>query len=230
MLEKRIRDLLLDARANARKQKLDAEFNFHRERSSLIRLGNSSVALSTFEELSPLDVVVQPGRKSGAYSLTSDITAADQLAEALAIAANNCKAALDKDYDPIFGVVEEAVDDSTGVDPALEGLSPVAKTELCKQVVDAIKPMGKYDFSGSWSSGSTEMYYISTANDNEAYRRLTDGRFTMVLKEQEKKWELQVERTQKKANELTADDVIAEFKDILPVYEKNPGYKTSIEH
>jgi predicted Zn-dependent protease len=83
MLEKRIRDLLFDARANARKQGLEAEFNFHRERSSLIRLGNSSVALSTFEELSRLDVTVQQGRKSGSYSLTSDITSPDQLAETL---------------------------------------------------------------------------------------------------------------------------------------------------
>ncbi len=230
MLEKRIRDLLLEARDKARKQKLDAEFNFHRERSSLIRLGNSSVALSTFEELSRLDVVVQQGRKSGAYSLTSDITSSAQLDEALAIAASNCRSALEKDYDPIFGVVEEAVDDSTGFDPALEALSPVAKTELCKQVVDAVKPMGKYDFSGSWSSGSTEMYFVSTANDKEAFRRLTDGRFTMVLKEQEKKWELQAERTQKKAGEFTADDVIAEFKGMLPVYEKNTGHKTHLEH
>jgi len=134
-----------------------------------------------------------------------------------------------KGYDPIFGVVEEAVDDSTGFDPALEALSPVAKTELCKKVVDAVKPMGKYDFSGSWSSGSTEMYYISTANDNEAYRRLTDGSFIMVLKEQDKKWELQAERTQKRAGEFSADDVIAEFKAMLPVYEKNPGYKTHVD-
>ncbi|MCX6843028.1 MAG: metallopeptidase TldD-related protein [candidate division WOR-3 bacterium] len=229
MLEKRIRDLLVDARANARKQGLEAEFNFHRERSSLIRLGNSSVALSTSEELSRLDVVVQQGRRSGSYSLTSDITSPDQLAETLRIAAVNCHAALEKDYDPIFGVVEESVDDSTGFDPALESLSPVTKTELCKKVVDAVKPMGKYDFSGSWSSGSTEMYFISTANDNEAYRRLTDGALSMVLKEQEKKWELEVGRTQKKAGEFSADDFIAEFKDMLPVYEKNPGYKTHID-
>jgi predicted Zn-dependent protease len=229
MLEKRIRDLLFDARANARKQGLEAEFNFHRERSSLIRLGNSSVALSTFEELSRLDVTVQQGRKSGSYSLTSDITSPDQLAETLRIAAANCHAALEKDYDPIFGMVEEAVDDSTGFDPALEALSPVTKTELCKKVVDAVKPMGKYDFSGSWSSGSTEMYYISTGNDKEAYRRLTDGRFTMVLKEQNKKWELQVERTQKRAGEFSADDVIADFKAMLPIYEGNPGYKTHVD-
>jgi predicted Zn-dependent protease len=229
MLEKRIRDLLLDARAKARAQKLDAEFNFHRERSSLIRLGNSSVALSTYEELSRLDVFVQQGRKSGAYSLTSDITHPEQLDEALAIAAKNCKAALEKDYDPIFGAVEESVDDSTGFDPALEALSPLAKTELCKKVVDAVKPMGKYDFSGSWSSGSTEMYFISTANDNEAYRRLTDGLLSIVLKEQEKKWELEVGRTQKKAGEFSAGDIVAAFKEMLPVYEKNPGYKTHID-
>jgi predicted Zn-dependent protease len=228
MLEQRIRNLLLDARGRARKQAIDAEFNFHRERSSLIRLGNSSVALSTFEELSRLDVTVQQGRKTGTYSLTSDITSLDQLVEVLTFAANNCRAALDKDYDPIFGVVEESVDDSSGFDKALEDLSPVAKTELCKRVVDAVKPGGKYDFSGSWSTGSTEMYYLTTANDKEAYRRLTDGRFTMVLKEQDKKWELQVERTQKRAGGFSADDVIAEFGEMLPIYEKSPGYKTEI--
>jgi predicted Zn-dependent protease len=72
------------------------------------------------------------------------------------------------------------------------------------------------------------MYYISTANDNEAYRRLTDGRFVLVLKEQDKKWELQVERTQKKTGEFTADDVIAELRGTLPVYEKNPGFRTEL--
>jgi predicted Zn-dependent protease len=229
MLEKRIRDLLVDARAKARKQGLEAEFLFHRERSGLIRLGNSSVALSTFEELSRLDVMVQQGRKTGSYNLTSDIYSAEQLDEALKHAAENCKAAIAKDYDPIFGKVEQPFDDSTGFDPALEDYSSEAKTALCKKVVDAVKPGGHYDFSGSWSSGSTEVYFISTANDSEAYRRLTDGRFVMVLKEQDKKWELQVERTQKKAGEFSADDVVADFKAMLPVYEKNPGYKTHID-
>jgi len=227
MLEQRIRELLCSARDESRKAGMNVELSLHREQSNLIRLGNSAVALATHEGLTRLDVSVQDGRKVGSFSLTADIVSAEQLREAVGHAAENCKAALPKDYDPIFGVIEEAVDDSTGFDPKLESLSAVDKTALCAKVVGELKPRGHYDFSGSWSTGSTEMYYLTTANDLEAYRRLTDGRFVMVLKEQDKKWELQVELTQKAAGTFTAAEVIARFAALLPVYEQNDGYATT---
>ncbi|MBN2537831.1 hypothetical protein JXB37_06095 [candidate division WOR-3 bacterium] len=227
MLEPRIRELLTRARDDARKRGVSAEFNLHREKSSLIRLGNSSVALATHEELTRLDISVQDGRKVGSFSLTADVTA-DQLKNALGHAEENCRAALPKDYEPIFGTVEEPVDDSAGFDPELESLSPEAKTGLCAAVIKAVKPKGAYDFSGSWSTGSTEMYYITTANDNEAFRKLTDGRLVLVLKEQQKKWELSVERTQKAAGAFTAGDIIAEFESLLPVYEGAEGFRTAV--
>jgi predicted Zn-dependent protease len=226
MLESTIRDLLLAARKEALDRDLQAEFFLHREKSNLIRLGNSSVALSTHEELTRLDVSVQDGRKVGSYGLTADITSKEQLLDALDHAAENCRAALPKDYDPIFAQVEEAIDDSSGFDPGLEKLSAGAKTALCKQVVDELKPKGRYDFSGSWSSGSAEMYMTSTANENEAYRRLTDSRFVMVLREQDKKWELSAERTGKVQGTFTAKDVVAELTSLLPVYEGNEPYQT----
>lgn len=228
MLDNRIRELLLDARDRCRKAGMQAEFSFHREKSSLIRLGNSSVALSTGEQLTRLDVGVTDGRRTGSYSLTSDVASRAVLDDAIERAKSACAAALPKDYDPIFCTVEQSFDDSTGYDPALEALSPEAKTALCTDVVKTLKPRGKYDFSGSWSTGATEMYVISTANDNEAYRRLTDGKLVIVLKEQDKKWELSTERTQKAAGRFTAADIIAEFESRLPIYEKNPGYKTAV--
>ncbi len=228
MLEDRIRNLLLEARTYARKNGINAEFVFHRERSSLIRLGNSAIALATAEELSRLDISVQNGRRVGAVSLTADINSSDQLKSALTAAVESCRHALPKDYDPFFGCVEESIDDTTGYDPALAELSPGIKAHLCETVVKNLKPRGNYDFSGSWSTGATEIYYITTANENEAYRCLTDGRLVLVLKEQNKKWELAVERTQKKTGEFTADDIIAEFDTLLPIYEQNPGYQTPI--
>ncbi|MFO7650472.1 MAG: metallopeptidase TldD-related protein [bacterium] len=228
MLDNRIRQLLLDARDRCRKAGMKAEFSFHREKSSLIRLGNSSVALSTSEQLTRLDVQVTDGRRTGSYSLTADVSSREVLDDAIERAKASCAAALPKDYDPIFCTVQQSFDDSTGFDPALESLSAEAKTTLCTEVVKELKPRGKYDFSGSWSTGSTEMYVTSTANDNEAYRRLTDGKLVVVLKEQDKKWELSAERTQKAAGTFTAADIIAEFTARLPVYEKNAGYKTAI--
>ncbi|MEO0070576.1 MAG: metallopeptidase TldD-related protein [candidate division WOR-3 bacterium] len=228
MLEERIRSLLLEARNYARKNGLNAEFLFHRERSSLIRLGNSAIALSTGEELSRLDVSVQEGRRVGSFSITADITSAKQLQEALYKAAENCRSALEKEYEPIFGRVEESVDDSTGYDPSLETLAPEKKASLCAQVIKMLKPRGDYNFSGSWSTGSTEVYYITTANDNEAYRRLTDGRLVLVLKHETQKWELSVERSQKKAVEFSAEEIVSEFETLLSIYEKNPGFKTEV--
>ncbi|MBM3314773.1 hypothetical protein FJY71_02875 [candidate division WOR-3 bacterium] len=228
MLEPRIRELLRDACRSARQQGLNAEFSFHRERSSLIRLANSAVALSTSEELTRLDVSVQDGRKVGAYTLLADIVSKDQLAACLARARENCAAALPKDYDPIFGTVQEGADDSRGFDPALEALAPEAKAALCAEVIGKVGPRGGYSFSGSWSTGSTEVYYATTANDNKAYRRLTDGRLALVLKHQDKKWELQVEKSQQRAGEFTAGDVIAGFDSMLPLYDSQPGYKTAV--
>ena len=228
MLEQRIRELLVSARNEARSGGINAEFMYHRERSSLIRLGNSSVALSTAEELSRLYVDVQDGRKVGSFSLVADIVSAEQLREAVGHAAENCRSALPKDYEPIFGEVEEPVDDSTGFDPELENLSPEAKTELCAKVIKTLGPEGKYDFSGSWSTGASETWVATTANDNEAYRRLTDGSLVLVLKEQDRKWELSVTRTQKKAGEFDADGIIDQLRALLPVYEKHEGFSTEL--
>lgn len=228
MLEERIRNLLLEARDYARKNGLNAEFLFHRERSSLIRLGNSAIALSTSEELTRLDVSVQDGRRVGSFSITADITSQKQLREALEKAEENCRSALEKNYDPIFGKVEESVDDSTGYDPLLETLVSEKKASLCAQVLKTLKPRGDYNFSGSWSTGSTETYYITTANDNEAYRQLTDGKLVIVLKHETQKWELSVERSQKKMDEFSVDEVIAEFESLLSIYERNPGFKTEV--
>lgn len=228
MLEKRIHDLLRTCRDRARRRGIACELSFHRERSDLIRLGNSSVALSTHEELSRLDVTVQDGRRVGSTGLCADITGLGQLEDALERARAACAAALPKDYEPLFATLERSWDDGTGFDPALQDLPPETKSRLCAEVVQALKPRGRYDFSGSWSTGSTEVYLASTANDEEAYRKLTDGRFVLLLKDQDRKWEIQVERSQKKAGGFTAADLIAEFEEVLPLYEKNPGYRTAI--
>lgn len=228
MLEDKIRNLLLEARSYAKKNGINAAFSYHRERSSLIRLGNSAIALSTTEELSRLDISVQKGRQVGSFSLTADITDIDQLKSALNQAVENCRNAVPRDYEPIFGVVEEPVADTTGYDESLDHFSPQSKADLCARVIKTLKPRGNYDFSGSWSTGATEIYYTTTANDNEAYRQLTDGKLVLVLKEQTKRWELSVNRTQKKANEFDAEGIITELETLLPIYEQNPGFKPEI--
>jgi predicted Zn-dependent protease len=228
MLETRIRDLLCAARDEARRKGIQAEFLFWRERASLIRLAASAVALSTYEDLSRLDIEVFEGRRKGAYGLTEDITSLDQLRSALDKALAKCRASLELEYQPIFGRIEKTIDDDTGFDPAMDRLAPEAKADVCARVVSAIKPRGNYDFSGSWTSGTTEVYFTTTANDNEAYRRLTDSTLQFVLKEQAKRWETWVQRTARTAAGIDARDFIGEFEQLLPVYEKNQPYRPEL--
>jgi predicted Zn-dependent protease len=227
MLESKLREIITSVRDSARSDGIDANFMLHREKSGLVRLGNSAVSLSTREDLTRLEISVYKGRKVGAFGLTTDIESRDQVIEALKRARDNAENALDKDYDPIFPVVEESVDDSKGFDPELENLSPGLKTEFYAKIVHTLK--GNYNFSGAWSSGSTELYIVSTANDNEAYRTFTDQAFSVVLKENDKKWELNAERTGKSAGDFSVDGVIGQLDGMLPIYEGNPGYRTPLE-
>ena len=228
MLEERLLDLLHAVRGDARAQGLDAEFHFHRERSSLIRLGNSSVALSTSEELTRFSITVQDGRRSGSYGVTADLVSREQAGQILRRAAEACAASPEMDFTPLLGVVEEDVDDSRGFDPALAELSPEAKADLCAAVIHAVKPRGDYDFSGSWSSGATEVYVASTANDRDCYRRLTDSRLVLVLKDSVRRWELTATAGGKCAGDVRADDIIATFDRLLPIYEGQPGYQAPL--
>ena len=228
MLEARLRDIVCAARDEARAQGIDAELFLHRERSGLVRLGNSSVALCTSEELTRLTITVQQGRRVGAFALTADLTAIEQVRAAIMRAREFCAASPEMDYQPIFGEVEETIDDEHGCDPALADYAPQAKTALCAEVIETLKAEGAYDFSGSWSSGVTEFYYTSIANDREAYRCLTDGKLVLVLKDQASKWELSVEQTGAQAGVFSAAAAIAEFRALQPIYSAQPGYRTPL--
>jgi predicted Zn-dependent protease len=227
MLESRLRDIITSVRDSARSDGIDAHFMLHREKSGLVRIGNSAVSLSTREDLTRLEISVYKGRRVGSYGLTTDLESKEQALDALKQAVNSAENALEKDYDPIFPVVEEAVDDTKGLDPELENLSPAVKTKFYGKIVKALK--GNYNFSGAWSSGSTELYIVSTANEHEAYRKFTDQAFSVVLKENDKKWELNAERTGKSSKDFTADSVIEQLDGMLPIYEDNSGYRTSLE-
>lgn len=225
MLTARLRELLCTARAEARAQGMNAEFCLHRERSGLVRLGNSAVALSTSEELTRLYIQVIAGRRTGSYELNADLTSLEQVRAALARAAEHCAASPEFNYAPLFGAVEEAIDDEHGYDSALADCAAEAKTALCAEVIETLAPRGDFDFSGSWSSGETECYYCSTANDREAYRRLSDGKLVLVLKERAHKWELSVEQTGASATDFSAASAIADFSALLPCYLAQPGYR-----
>ncbi len=222
MLDETTRDAILKVRDEAAERGIDALFTMHREKSHLMRIGNNSVSLNTSVDLTRLDVEVTDGRREGSFTVMGDIDGPDGVRKALETAVEKASVSSEKDYDPISRVVEESAEEMLQYDEALEELDPEAKAVVYR---DIIGKTGKHlNFSGSWSSGSTEIFLACTGNDNLAWRIGTDQQFTCVLKHPERKWELASFQTGWQAGDVKAEDTIESFKRLLPVYEK-PGFR-----
>jgi predicted Zn-dependent protease len=226
MIDSKIKDIIFKARDEARKQGITAAFFLHREDSNLIRLGNSAVALSTSEELTRFSVEVVNGRRVGAYSINADVNSLDIVMNALNRANENCLESPELDYQPIPSEVEEETADYTGYDPQMISLTAEDKTTVCSKIIKSMPD--KYSFSGSWSSGETELFLATTINDNCAYRKLSDGVLKIVMKNNIAGWEIAADQTGKNRADFCADAVVNHINSLLPIYENNPGYQTAI--
>lgn len=223
MLDNNIKDILCKARDNARDKGITASFLLHREKSHLMRIGNNSVSLSTSEVLTRLDIEVINGKRSGNHGQLGQIESVDQVLKMLQIAVDKANVATESSFNPLANVVEKSISENDQYDEELENLDPLFKAEAYKKIFNEVG--NQYNYSGSWSSGSTEIYLITTANDNDAYHIGTDQQFNVVLKHPEQKWELRMLQSGWKKTDFSANNVIAEFKEILPVYENNKGFK-----
>jgi len=222
MLDETTRDAILKVRDEAAEKGIDALFTMHREKSHLMRIGNNSVSLNTSEDLTRLDVEVINGRREGSYTIMGDITGPESVRKALDVAVEKASVSTPKDYDPISRMVEENAEEMLQYDEALETLDPGEKAVVYREVIE--KTGSHLNFSGSWSSGSTEVLLASTKNDNLAWRIGTDQQFTCVLKHPEKKWELASFQTGWQAGEVKAESTIESFNWLLPIYG-NPGFR-----
>lgn len=222
MLDETTRDAILQVRDEAAEKGIDAFFTMHREKSHLMRIGNNSVSLNTSEDLTRLDVEVIEGRREGSYTIMGDITGPESVRRALEIAVEKASVSSPKDYDPISRIVEESAEEMLQYDEALEDIDPGEKASVYRDIIG--RTGGNLNYSGSWSSGSTEVLLACTGNDNLAWRIGTDQQFTCVLKHPGEKWELASFQTGWKAGEVSSDTTIESFKRLLPVYGK-PGFR-----
>ncbi|GAB4285589.1 MAG: TldD/PmbA family protein [Candidatus Rifleibacteriota bacterium] len=223
MIEDKIREILCRVRDKAAAEGICASISVHRERSHLMRIGNNSVSLNTSENLTRLDIEVYNGRKTGTHTQMGDIASPEYVEKALSLAVEKSKSASEKEYTPIPVIIENNIDESSQYDEDLEMLDPAFKADGYQKIIQEVG--AKYNFSGSWSSGSVEIYMVSTENKKEAYHLGTDQDFNIVLKHPEKKWELIEKQTGWRKSDFSADGAIATFRQLLPVYEDMPGFK-----
>ncbi len=221
MLDPKIRDILRLVRDEAKKRGLDAALSFHHEQSHLMRIGNSSVSLNTSEDLTRLDARVVIGRREATHTRMGEITDVDVARQTLEIAEKKARVAIEKDYIPILDKVEESLDEQSQYDGRLANLDPAAKGDAYEKIFRTVG--SNYNYSGAWSSGGTELYVLSTANENDAYHKVSDLQFSVVLKHPEKRWELRVDQTGWRQSDFSVDGAVEELRRLLPVYEDNKG-------
>ncbi len=223
MLNNRIKDIIHSVRDKAQEKGITAIFSYHYEKSHLLRIGNNSVSLSTGEELTRLDIEVKDGRKCGSHTQVGNITDIEYVEKALSIAVEKVKVAKPKEYDPIIEVVEENILEEDQFDEDLLNLDPEFKIDGYRKI---FKEVGEtYNFSGSWSSGYSERFIVTTANENEAFNRFSDQLFNIVLKHPEKKWELSESITGWEKDAFNTDSVIENLKKLIDIYDNNDGFK-----
>ncbi|MBN1433851.1 hypothetical protein JW921_03770 [Candidatus Fermentibacterales bacterium] len=221
MLDERTAEALRAVRDEASRSGKRASFALHREDSHLMRIGNSSVSLSTSEKLTRLDVRVVEGRREGTHTHVGELSGPEQVRELLGVAVEKTAAAREKSFEPLLEEVEEPVDEQDQFDAGLAGLDPAHKTTVYGRVFETV---GRdYVYSGAWSSGSIELFLISTSNDLEVYHRGTDQQFSVVLKHPGKEWELRSEGTGWRAADVTAEQASAELGGLTGLYESRPG-------
>ncbi len=223
MLDANIRKILMQVRDEAADDGIQATLKLHHEKSHLMRIGNNSVSLNTSENLMRLDVEVTEGKKQGSQTYLGAIKDVDMIRGILNAAKDKARMASPKTYDPIPDEVEITISEDNQFDQELSDIDPSVKAGAYREIIESLG--GQYNFSGSWSSGSIEVYLLTTANRNEVYHRGTDQLFSVVLKHPQAKWELTDNQTGWRALDFSVEKTIDVLSKLIPVYEENDGFR-----
>ena len=162
MLDDSIRQAVIQVRDAAEAEGITAALGVHHEKSHLMRIGNNSVSLNTSEDLTRLDIEVTIGRRQSTHTQMGMIDGPETVRKALDIAIRKAEVACPKTYDPIPDKVEVSIDEREQYDPALADVDPGFKADAYAEI---FRRLGDhYNFSGSWSSGITESFLVTTGS------------------------------------------------------------------
>ncbi|PIE51172.1 hypothetical protein CSA37_12945 [Candidatus Fermentibacteria bacterium] len=217
-----------EARNMAAARGIKASIHLHHENSHLMRIGNNSVSLNTGEELTRTDIEVIDGRRRGTHTHLGQINSADRMFELVLKVAEKAAVSSEMDYQPVLPAISENIYTAEQYHSAVDGMDPSEKEKVYSAI---IRECGEeYNYSGSWSSGSTETFLVTTATKFSAGRLVTDQQFSCVLKHPKKLWELGDWQTGWKAEDVTAEKTINRFRNLLPLYEEKDGFKVEPGH
>jgi predicted Zn-dependent protease len=217
MSREKAQGLIEAVRDRAAKKGIKAAFSIHIEKSHLMRIGNSSVSLNTSESLTRLDIMVFNGKKSGKHTVMGEIVSEQYVQDALDMAVVKAENSAENEFEVPVPTIKKGIKYSEWYDSSLENLDPQFKADAYRSI---IKQVGEgYNYSGSWSSGSVELFLASTESANHQWYLGTDFQFNLVLKHPTKSWELKQTQSGSALKDFSEAKAVEELKMLAGIYE-----------
>ena len=213
-------DLLKKLRQAALDKGLRALISYHEEDSYLMRFANLAISLNTNEHLISLDYIAYDGRRRSSYSMIVDPSDLTGMEKGLDILAEMLPHAQPLSYDPTFPVYEKDVVDERSFDPGLAVLTNEERLAYFNTLAAGLES-DDVKLSGFFSSGTTTIGQISTANEHTQYSRSSDAQVTAALSSESLKWEVNAEQSAQKKCDLDAEGLHADLALLLKHYHED---------
>jgi len=226
-MSNKVIDLLQRLRQTALDKGLKALISYHEEDSYLMRFANSAISLNTNEHLISLDFIAFDGRKRASYSMIADPADFGSMERSLSTLAEMLPHAQPLSYDPSFPVYQKDVVDERAYDPALAALSNEERLAYFNTLAAGLES-ADVKLSGIFSSGTTTIGQISTANEHTQYFRFTDAQVTAVLSSESLKWEVNAEQSAQKKSDLNAEGLHADLALLVKHYHEDEGVQLPV--
>jgi predicted Zn-dependent protease len=218
MNREKTQKLIEAVKDRAAQKGIKAAFSLHIEKSHLMRIGNSSVSLNTSESLTRLDIMVFKGKKSGKHTVMGEIGTEQYVQEALDMAIEKAENSAENGFEVPVPVINKEIKYSQWYDEKLEQLDPQFKADAYKNIIEQVG--NQYNYSGSWSSGSVELFLASTESKNTQWYLGTDFHFNLVLKHPTKSWELKQSQSGSGLKDFSEARAVEELKMLAGIYEE----------
>lgn len=217
--------MIYTVRDEKAKQGYHASFLYHHENSHLMRIANNSVSLNSSETLTRLVIRVIDNRKVGTCVINTALQNIETIRNAFDTACKRAEESYPKQYDPLLEHVQTDCSEQIQYDSAVASVDPEKKMDVYRDIIDNFGE--NMVISGAWSSGSTELFLVSTTNKNTAFHSGTDQHMSVMLRHPVQRWELAHEQTGWKLSDIESTKSVTELKKLQSLFTRADGVQVA---
>jgi len=201
---------------------ITAVFFYHEEDSALMRFANSAISLNTNEHLVRLEITAYDGNKRASYEMITNLSAVDEMKQAVLQVAEIVKHAQPLNYTPTIPLYQESLVDTLAFDPDLAAITNAEKLAYFNQAAAGLENED-IKLGGIFASGRNVLAMMNTRSEHSQVFVSSDAQITMVLSHKTLKWEVIAEQSAQKKSDLDPDKLHTELAFLLQHYQNDPA-------